>query len=73
LPLQGNIKENGRYACQWKVSFPGDVKYRNFTVSYLDRIPENDKTVIVAVSTTFAVLLLILIAFGGVKFYQDKV
>ncbi|XP_046459913.1 mast/stem cell growth factor receptor Kit-like isoform X2 [Daphnia pulex] len=72
LPLQGNIKENGRYACQWKVNFPGDVKYRNFTVSYLDRIPENDKTVVIAVFTTFAVLLLVLIVIVGVKFYYDK-
>jgi hypothetical protein len=65
--------ENGRYACQWKNIFPGDVKYRNFTVSYLDRIPENVETVVIAVSTTFAVLLLVLIVIVGVKFYYDKV
>ena len=67
------MEENGKYACHWKVNFPGDVKYRNFTVSYLDRIPEKDKTVIIAVSTTFAVLLLVLIVIVGVKFYYDKV
>ncbi len=65
--------ENGRYACQWKVSFPGDVKYRNFTVAFIDIIPENDKPVVIAVSTTFAVLLLVLIVVVGVKFYYDKV
>jgi hypothetical protein len=65
--------ENGSYACQWKVSFPGDMKYRNFTVSDIDRISENDKPVIIAVSTTFAVLLLSLIIVVGVKFYNDKV
>ena len=65
--------ENGRYTCQWKVGFPGDVKYRNFTVSDIDRISENDKPVIIAVSTTFAVLLLVLIVVVGVKFYYDKV
>jgi hypothetical protein len=67
--------ENGSYACQWKVSFPGDVKYRNFTVSDIDRIPENDNTVVITVSTTFAVLLLVigLMIFAGVKFYYDKV
>jgi hypothetical protein len=65
--------ENGRYACQWKNIFPGETGYSNFTVSYPEEILVTDKTVIVAVSTTFAVLLLILIAFGGVKFYQDKV
>jgi hypothetical protein len=67
------MEENGKYACQWKVGFPGDVKYRNFTVSFIDRIPENDKTVVIAVSTTFAVLLLVLIVIVGVKFYYDKV
>jgi hypothetical protein len=67
------MEENGKFACQWKVGFPGDVKYRNFTVSYLDRIPGNDKTVVIAVSTTFAVLLLVLIVVVGVKFYYDKV
>jgi hypothetical protein len=65
--------ENGSYTCQWKVGFPGDVKYRNFTVSFIDRIPENDKPVIITVSTTFAVLLLSLIIVIGVKFYFDKV
>ncbi len=51
------------------------MKYRNFTVSYIDRIPENFKTIVIAVSTTFAVLLLVIgvMIFAGVKFYYDKV
>jgi hypothetical protein len=65
--------ENGRYACQWKNISPGETGYSNFTVSYPEEILVTDKTVIVAVSTTFAVLLLVLIVVVGVKFYYDKV
>ncbi|XP_046640460.1 mast/stem cell growth factor receptor Kit-like isoform X4 [Daphnia pulicaria] len=72
LPLYGKMGESGSYACQWKVSFPGDAKYRNFTVSFLDKIPVNDKTVTIAVPTIFAILLFILIVSVGVKFYYDK-
>ncbi|XP_046459939.1 mast/stem cell growth factor receptor Kit-like isoform X2 [Daphnia pulex] len=71
LPLQGKIGENGRYACQWKNIFLGETGYSNFTVLYPE-VPVTNKTVIVAVSITLAVLLLILIAFGGVRFYQEK-
>jgi hypothetical protein len=73
LPLYGKMGESGSYACQWKVSFPGDAKYRNFTVSFLDKIQVNDKTVTIAVPTIFAILLFILIVSVGVKFYYDKV
>jgi hypothetical protein len=65
--------EKGSYTCQWKNNFLGQTNYRNFTVSYPNEIPVNDKTVVTAVSSTFSVLLLILIAYGGVKFYRDKV
>jgi len=76
LPLQGKIEEKGRYACQWKNIFLGETRHSNFTVLYTvypEEILETNKTVIVAVSTTFAVVLLILIAHGAVRFYQDKV
>ncbi|XP_046451546.1 vascular endothelial growth factor receptor 2-like [Daphnia pulex] len=72
LPLQGKMGEKGSYTCQWKNNFLGQTNYRNFTVSYPNEIPVNDKTVVTAVSSTFSVLLLILIAYGGVKFYRDK-
>ena len=73
LPLQGKAEEKGSYACLWKNNFVGE-NYVNFTVSLRsEEIPPIDKTVVIAVSTTFAVLLFILIVFIGVKFYFDKV
>jgi regulatory protein YycI of two-component signal transduction system YycFG len=45
----------------------------SFTVSYSEEILVTNKTVIVAVSSTFAVILLILIIFVRVKYYYDKV
>jgi hypothetical protein len=76
LPLEGKLEEKGRYACMWKNNFLDEASYRNFTVlflSQLEEIPPIDKTVVIAVSTTFAVLLFILIVFIGIKFYFDKV
>lgn len=60
----------------WNNNFLDEASYRNFTVlflSQLEEIPPIDKTVVIAVSTTFAVLLFILIVFIGIKFYFDKV
>jgi hypothetical protein len=76
LPLEGKLEEKGRYACMWNNNFLDEASYRNFTVlflSQLEEIPPIDKTVVIAVSTTFAVLLFILIVFIGIKFYFDKV
>jgi len=73
LPLQGKAEEKGSYACLWKNNFVGE-NYVNFTVSLQsEEIPSIDKTVVIAVSSTFAVLLFILIVSIGVKFYFDKV
>ena len=73
LPLQGKAEEKGSYACLWKNNFVGE-NYVNFTVSLQsEEIPPIDKTVVIAVSTTFTVLLFILIVSIGVKFYFDKV
>ena len=75
LPLQGKAEEKGSYACLWKNNFVGE-NYVNFTVLPLlpsEEIPPIDKTVVIAVSTTFAVLLFILIVSIGVKLYFDKV
>ena len=73
LLLQGKTEEKGSYACLWKNNFVGE-NYVNFTVSLQSvEIPPIDKTVVIAVSTTFAVLLFILIVSIGVKFYFDKV
>ena len=73
LPLQGKAEEKGSYACLWKNNFVEEI-YANFTVSLRsEEIPPIDKTVVIAVFTTFAVLLFILIVFIGVKFYFDKV
>jgi hypothetical protein len=65
--------ENGSYICLLKINFIGITGYSSFTVSYSEEILVTNKTVIVAVSSTFAVILLILIIFVGVKNYYDKV
>jgi hypothetical protein len=70
LTLQGVEEEIGSYSCQLS-NYLGE-SYKNFTVTFTETPEAIDNTILIAIVTVTAFIVLVLIVTGA-KIYLDKV